>query len=237
MTNSKYLSFITGIFAATLLISNTLDTKIFMLGPFSLPAGIILFPLAYLFGDILTEVYGYATTRKVIWTGFASLVLMVLAYETARIIPPAPFWEGQEAYETILGKVPRIVLASITAYFAGEFCNSYVLAKMKVKMQGGTMAWRFVASTILGQAIDTTVFVIVAFAGIFPVADLVAITLSGWAFKVAWEIIMLPLTIFVVKKLKQAEGIDHYDYDTNFNPFRLLSEQEMAANPNAEGRS
>ena len=237
MTNSKYLPIITGIFAATLLISNTLDTKIFMLGPFSLPAGIILFPLAYLFGDILTEVYGYATTRKVIWTGFASLVLMVITYETARIIPPAPFWEGQQAYETILGKVPRIVLASITAYFAGEFCNSYVLAKMKVRMQGRTMAWRFVASTIVGQAIDTTVFVIVAFAGIFSVGDLVAITLSGWAFKVGWEIIMLPLTVFVVKKLKQIEGIDYYDYDTNFNPFHLLSEQEMAANPNAERRS
>ena len=234
MTNSKYLPIITGIFAATLLISNTLDSKIFMLGPFSLPAGIILFPLAYLFGDILTEVYGYAATRKVIWTGFASLVLMVITYEIARIVPPAPFWEGQEAYETILGKVPRIVLASITAYFAGEFCNSYVLAKMKVKMQGRTMAWRFVASTIVGQAVDTTVFVLVAFAGIFAVGDLISLTISGWAFKVVWEIVALPLTVFVVRKLKEAEGIDYYDHDTNFNPFHLLSEKEVSRTPRSE---
>ncbi|MBN8283081.1 queuosine precursor transporter [Zoogloea sp.] len=218
----RYLTFVTGIFVATLLISNTLDTKIFAFGSLALPAGIILFPLAYLFGDILTEVYGYATSRKVIWSGFFSLLLMVLTYEIARQLPPASFWTDQQAYDHILGKVPRIVLASIVAYFLGEFCNSYVLAKIKVRMQGRIMPLRFVLSTVVGQAIDTSVFVLIAFAGIFPTAELVSLTLSGWAFKVGWEVLALPFTMVVVRFLKKAEGEDYYDTDTDFNPFHVL---------------
>src|SRR5262249_30617111 len=150
---------ITGVFTATLLISNTLDNKIFQFGPIDLPAGVILFPLAYLFGDVLTEVYGYARSRQVIWTGFFSLILMVACYEVARILPAASFWKNQPAFEAVLGLVPRIVLASITAYFCGEFVNSYTLAKIKVRMNGKTMPLRFVASTIVGQFVDTVVFV------------------------------------------------------------------------------
>jgi queuosine precursor transporter len=219
----KYLPIITGIFTATLLISNTLDTKIFQFGSLALPAGIILFPLAYLFGDILTEVYGYAASRKVIWTGFFSLLLMIVAYEAAVRLPPAGFWKDQGAFATVLAHVPRIVLASITAYFLGEFCNSYVLAKIKVKMEGRGIAWRFVASTIVGQAVDTSTFVLVAFLGTFPAKELLSITISGWAFKVAWEIIALPLTLPIVRKLKQAENEDYFDRDTNFNPFHLIT--------------
>lgn len=219
MRNYKYLGVITGLFSATLLISNTLDNKVFMLGSLALPAGIILFPLAYLFGDVLTEVYGYGASRKVIWTGFASLVLMVLTYEFARVLPPAPFWPHQEAYVAILGRVPRIVAASITAYFAGEFCNSFVLAKVKVKMKGKAMALRFVLSTLAGQLVDTVVFVAIAFTGVFPVAELVSLTLSAWAVKVGWEVLALPITVRVVKALKKAENEDYYDTDTNFNPF------------------
>ncbi len=219
MKNYKHLSTITGLFTATLLISNTLDNKVFMLGSLALPAGIILFPLAYLFGDVLTEVYGYAASRKVIWTGFASLILMVLAYEIARVLPAASFWNDQQAYNAILGRVPRIVAASMTAYFAGEFCNSYVLAKIKVKMKGKAMSVRFVLSTIVGEFVDTVVFVLIAFTGVFPPAELLSVTLSAWAVKVGWEIIALPVTLPLVKYLKRAESEDYYDIDTNFNPF------------------
>ncbi|MFC2175951.1 queuosine precursor transporter [Bacteroidota bacterium] len=221
MKNYKYLPVITGLFAASLLISNTLDTKIFMLGSLALPAGIILFPIAYLFGDILTEVYGYAASRKVIWTGFASLALMVVCYEIARIIEPAPFWEYQESYEHILGKVPRIVAASITAYFFGEFTNSFVVAKMKVKSEGKGMALRFIVSTIFGQAVDTTVFVAIAFLGTMAIGDLGLIILSGWGFKVVWEVIALPISIPLVKWLKKVENEDYFDKDTDFSPFKL----------------
>lgn len=226
MKSYKYLSFITGIFTATLLISNTLDTKIFAFGPLNLPSGIILFPLAYIFGDVLTEVYGYAASRKVIWTGFVSLLLMILTYEVAMILPAAPFWPHQEAFQNILGHVPRIVIASIIAYFVGEFCNSYVLAKIKVWMQGRAMPFRFVASTAVGQAVDTTVFVLIAFGGLFSAGQITSLIFSGWAFKVAWEVIALPLTLFVVKSLKKAENEDYFDIDTNFNPFHLGQKSE-----------
>lgn len=233
MRTYKYLSFITGIFTATLLISNTLDTKIFaftldmkifVFGPFNLPSGIILFPLAYIFGDILTEVYGYALSRKVIWTGFTSLLLMILAYELARILPAATFWPHQQAYDNILGHVPRLVIASIAAYFIGEFCNSYVLAKIKVRMKGRAMPFRFVASTVVGQAVDTTVFVIIAFTWVYRPTEMLSIILSAWAFKVTWEVIALPLTLAVVKYIKKAENEDHFDVDTNFNPFHFGQE-------------
>jgi uncharacterized integral membrane protein (TIGR00697 family) len=222
MKQYKYLLFITGIFTGTLLIANTLDTKLFALGPFALPAGIVVFPIAYVFGDVLTEVYGYSTSRKVIWAGFFALVLMVISYEIARQLPPASFWTNQDAYDHILGRVPRIVAASVAAYFLGEFCNSYVLAKMKVRMEGKLMPLRFVLSTVVGQAVDTVVFVLIAFAGVFPAAELVVVTLSGWAFKVAWELIALPITVPVTRFLKRAENEDYYDTNTDFNPFRVV---------------
>jgi queuosine precursor transporter len=228
MKNYKYLSFITGIFTATLLISNTLDTKIFSFGPLNLPSGIILFPLAYIFGDVLTEVYGYAASRKVIWTGFISLLLMIFTYEGARLLPAASFWPHQEAYNNILGHVPRIVAASITAYFVGEFCNSYVLAKIKVRMKGRALPLRLVASTIVGQAVDTSVFVLVAFGGTYGTGEMLSIILSGWGFKVCWEIIALPLTIVVVNYLKRVENEDYFDVSTNFNPFHLNHQKEVA---------
>lgn len=217
----KFLALISGLFSATLLISNTLDTKIFTFAGLNLPAGIILFPLAYLFGDILTEVYGYAASRKVIWTGFFSLVLLLVSYHVAILLPPAGFWDGQDAFARILGHVPRIVLASIVAYFCGEFCNSFVLAKMKVWTSGKGIATRFVASTVVGQAVDTAVFVAIAFTGVFPPKQLLSIIVSAWLLKVAWEVIALPITLIVVKTLKRAENEDFYDRDTNFNPFKL----------------
>lgn len=221
MKSYKYLPIITGLFTAALLISNTLDTKIFMIGSLAMPAGIILFPIAYIFGDVLTEVYGYASTRKVIWTGFGSLALMVIFYELAGFIEPAPFWEYQEDFDNILGKVPRIVAASITAYFLGEFTNSFIVAKMKIRTEGKGLATRFIVSTVFGQAVDTTVFVAIAFLGTMALPDLALITLSSWIFKVVWEIVALPISIPLVKWLKKAENEDYYDTNTDFNPFKL----------------
>lgn len=221
MKSYKYYSVITGLFTAALLISNTLDTKLFAVGPFALPAGIILFPLTYLFGDILTEVYGYTASRKVIWTGFGSLALMVISYDIARAIPAAPFWEYQHAFDLILGRVPRIVMASITAYFLGEFTNSFVLAKLKVRSGGKGMAFRFIASTFFGQAVDTMVFVLVAFLGTMDARSLLLVFLSGWGFKVLWEVVMLPVSIPIVKRLKKAENEDYFDDTTDFNPFKV----------------
>jgi uncharacterized integral membrane protein (TIGR00697 family) len=233
----KYLSFITGVFTATLLISNTLDTKLFSLGPLNLPGGIslgpltlpggiILFPLAYVFGDVLTEVYGYATSRKVIWTGFVSLLLMAVTYEVTRQLPPAADWPHQGSFDNVLKHTWEIVLASVTAYFAGEICNSYVLAKLKVRMRGRAMPFRLVASTVAGQLVDTSVFVLVAYSRRYDATTIVQIIISGWAFKVAWEVVALPLTLRVVNHLKRAEGVDYYDEHTNFNPFHFGRQKE-----------
>lgn len=221
MENRKLFLPITGLFVSTLLISNTLDTKIFSAFGLDLPAGIILFPLAYVFGDVLTEVYGYAASRRTIWTGFACLVLMVGSYEIARALPPAASWPGQTAFDSVFSHVPRIVLASVAAYLCGEFVNSYVVARMKVRQNGENMALRFVASTIAGQGVDTTIFVLIAFTGVLPAAALLPIILSAWVVKVGWEIIALPITIPVVRKIKQIEHEDHFDRNTQFTPFRL----------------
>lgn len=212
---------ITAVFTATLLIANTLDTKIFHVAGLDLPAGIILFPLAYLAGDVLTETYGYAVSRRVIWSGFLALVIMALSYEVARALPPAGFWPNQGAFDTVLSQIPRIVLASITAYLCGEFTNSFIVAKMKVQMNGRWMWLRFVVSTIFGQLVDTAVFVTIAFTGLFATKALLAIMVSAWAVKVAWEIIALPVTVPFVRWLKRAEREDFYDTDTNFSPFHI----------------
>jgi len=221
MLKYKYLLPITGLFTATLLISNTLDTKIFHAFGLDLPAGIILFPLAYLFGDILTEVYGYAVSRRVIWTGFAGLVLMLAGYEIARALPPAGFWANDEAFATIFSHVPRIVAASVVAYFCGEFVNSYVVAKMKVAQKGSHMWLRFLASTVAGQCVDTAVFVAIAFSGTMEILALVSVFLSAWAVKVGWETIALPITLVVVKHIKKVEQEDFFDTATDFNPFKV----------------
>lgn len=221
MRQYKFLIPITGLFTATLLISNTLESKIFDFGPMSLTAGTIIFPLAYLFNDILTEVYGYAAARRVIWTGFAALLLMSVFYAIAVALPPDEAWHAQDAYAATLGVVPRIAFASVIAYFCGEFVNSYIVAKMKIASQGRKMGTRFVVSTIFGEAVDTVIFMMIAFAGVFGAMQMLQIGLSMWAIKVGWEIIALPLTLFVVKKLKWAEHEDYYDKNTNFNPFTI----------------
>jgi uncharacterized integral membrane protein (TIGR00697 family) len=233
MKNYKYLPIVTGLFTAVLLISNILDVKIFKVfdfgflafDSFNLPAGVILFPIAYVFGDLLTEVYGYSTSRKVIWTGFGALLLFIVFSQLAILLPAGEGWNLHETYNTMLTHVPRIIIASITAYFVGEFTNSFILAKMKVKTEGKGMASRFVVSTIFGEFVDPAVFVLIAYAGQMPLYILISILVPAWLFKVAWEVIALPLSIPLVKWLKRVENEDYFDKNTNFNPFKLNDKQ------------
>jgi queuosine precursor transporter len=220
-TAFAYLPVLTGLFTATLLISNVLNCKIIRVGPLPFTGGLIMFPLAALFSDVLTEVYGYAESRKVIWTGLGSLVLLVFMIEICGAMPADPLWTHQPAYNAILGAVPRIVLASLTAYFVGEFSNSYVLAKCKVRTNGNFMFLRFVFSTVAGQFIDSATFVVVAFSGTMPVREMVAVSVTGWAIMVVWEIAALPLTLPLVRALKRYEGVDYFDAGTNFNPLHF----------------
>lgn len=217
----KYLDLITAAFAVVLVLSNITSTKILSLGWFSFDGGTILFPLAYIFGDILTEVYGYARARRVIWIGFAMNLLMVLTFWAVQKLPPAMDWGNQAAFEAILGVVPRIVLGSLCAYLVGEFLNSYVLAKIKVKMQGKLLWLRAIGSTAVGQFFDTTVFLLIAFAGVLPWNLIWIIWVSNYVFKILVEVIFLPVTYHVVGWLKKKEEVDYYDKDTNFNPLHI----------------
>lgn len=221
IAKSKYFLYIAIAFVALLMISNTVAVKLIGIGPFVFAGAIFIFPFTYIFGDILTEVYGYRATRKIIWSGFAALILMSLAYVFVQNLPAAGFWTGQEAYATILGFVPRIVAGSIVAFFIGEFCNSFVLSRMKVWMNGKHLWMRTIGSTIVGEGVDTIVFVLIAFYGTLPLAALFTIIWSGYLFKVGYEIIATPLTYFIVGWLKKAEGIDVYDRGINYNPFRF----------------
>lgn len=219
--NFKYLTLITAFFVTILLVSNIASSKILILGPFTFDGGTILFPLSYIFGDILTEVYGYARSRKVIWMGFAMVLFASLILMIVGALPASPDWDGQGAYEKILGLTPRIVLASLIAYFAGEFSNSYILAKLKVRTAGKFLWLRTISSTLIGQAIDTKIFIFLAFYGVFETDLIWTIFWSNYIFKVAVEILFTPFTYAVVRFLKRAENEDYYDKKTNFNPFAL----------------
>ncbi len=218
-THYRYLDVITALFVAILLISNVASSKITTFGPFTLDAGTILFPLAYVFGDILTEVYGFARARRVIWIGFACNILMAAVFMTVSVLPPAADWPNQKAYEAILGLTPRIVLASMIAYFAGEFLNSFVLAKLKLKTKGKYLWMRTIGSTLVGQLFDTALFIGIAFWGVLPAPLLISIFISNYIFKVGIEVLLTPVTYAIVNKLKKTEHEDYYDRKTNFNPF------------------
>lgn len=217
----KYLDVITVFFVAFLLISNVVASKILVLGPLSIDGGGILFPLTYIFGDILTEVYGYKRTRKAIWMGFGANLVMAATFMLVGILPPAPDWPYQDAYMTILGQSSRIVLASVTAYFCGEFINSFILAKMKIITRGKLLWSRTIGSTIFGEAVDTTVFMIIAFWGVLPADLFIAVGVSGYLLKVAIEVLFTPFTYLIINFLKKRESEDYYDYKTNFNPFAV----------------
>ena len=217
----KYFDLIMALFVAVLLISNIASSKIVKLGPFTFDGGTLLFPISYIFGDILTEVYGYRRSRRVIWVGFGCAALMAIVLAIVGALPPADGWEYQKAYEAILGTTPRIVLASLIAYFAGEFSNSYTLAKMKILTQGRWLWTRTIGSTLVGEGVDTILFVTIAFAGTLPWALFWSIVVSNYVFKVGLEAVMTPITYRITNFLKREEKEDVYDVDTDFNPFRL----------------
>lgn len=217
---AKYFDVICSLFVAVLIISEVGAVKIFALGPLRLPGAIILFPVAYIFGDILTEVYGYKKARRAIWLGFVSIVLMALVLTAIQYLPAAPEWPNQAAYVSILGFVPQIVFASIVAYLCGEFVNSFVLAKMKILTKGKMLWSRTIGSTVAGMAVDTFLFIGIAFYGL-PTAVIVTIMVSQYLFKVAYEIVATPFTYAIVNWLKRREGLDTFDHNTDFNPFAL----------------
>jgi len=226
----RWLPFVTALFVTTLVISNIIAVKIVNLFGLFVPAAVILFPVAYIFGDVLTEVYGFARARQVIWTGFFCNLVAVLAIWIGGALPSAPFWAAgsfstpdaaQQAYSAILGFTPRLLLASFAAYLVGEFLNSFVMAKLKIRTSGRFLWLRTISSTILGEGADSLVFISIAFWGIFPPDAIGQAIASQWFIKVAYEVLATPLTYWVVNALKKAESEDFYDQGTNFNPFTV----------------
>ncbi len=215
----RHLGTISVFFVAVLLISNIASTKIVQLGWLTFDGGTLLFPLSYIFADILTEVYGFARARRVIWLGFFCALAMALILYLVQVLPAAADWANQAAYDSILGQAPRIVAASLIAYLCGEFVNSYILAKMKVWTAGKKLWARTIGSTAVAQFIDSALFILIAFAGILPAGLLVSLIVSNYVFKTVIEILFTPATYAAVRYLKRAEREDYYDRDTDFSPF------------------
>ncbi len=215
----KYFTLISMLFVSCLIISNTVATKIIVFWGFNAPAGIILFPLSYLINDVMTEVYGFKRTKKVIWAGFICLALMSLTYEISIRLTPAPFWQDQQSFATSFSLVPRIVFAGLVAYLMGTFLNSIVMSLLKKRTQGKHLWVRTIGSTIAGEGIDSLIFYIIAFYGVFGLSDIFYIAFSSFLLKVGYEVIGTPLTYLVVNKLKKVESIDTFDYNTSYNPF------------------
>jgi len=208
------------LFATCLLVSNILASKIIMIGPWSAPAGVLIFPLAYIINDVIADVWGYRKARLIIWAGFGVNLLAVLFFSLAIAVPAAPFYEHQDAFASVLGSTPRIVAASLLAYLFGSFLNAYIMSKFKVLTRGKGFSVRAVVSTIAGEGIDSLIFITVAFAGIFPGNVLFGMVFTQALIKTVYEIVVLPLTVIVVKKVKLLEGEDTFDYSVSYNPFR-----------------
>jgi uncharacterized integral membrane protein (TIGR00697 family) len=221
MKTYRYYDLILALFAACLLISNLAATKLIAFGPIITDGGAILFPLVYIFGDVLTEVYGYKYARRAIWTGFVTMLLAVLSFSIVRYMPPAADYHDQAAFEAVLGFFPRIVLASLLAYLVGEFLNAYVLAKLKIKTKGKLMWLRLIGSTFIGQIADTVVFAFVAFGGILTGMDMLVFIAVGWGFKTGVEVVFLPITYRVIDFLRKHEQVDAYDKKTDFTPAHI----------------
>ncbi len=209
------------LFITCLLTANVIAAKLVVIGGVVLPAGIVIFPVSYIVADVLTEVWGYGAARRVIWLGFACNALMVLAIWIGGELPAAAFWKGQGAYTEILGQTPRIVLASFLAYLAGEFANAYVMAKVKILTAGRWLWIRTIGSTIVGEGLDSAVFITLAFGGGLPLGTLGGLIAAQWWVKVAYEAVATPLTYAAVGWLKSSERVDTFDYRTDFNPIRM----------------
>jgi len=217
----RYLEILTIGFVVVLVVSNLIGPKICQIGPLLVSGAQLLFPITYICGDVFTEVYGYAASRRAIWLGFFAMGLLAVMGQIAVALPPAPGWHDQQVFQTVFGLVPRFAIASLVAYWVGEFTNSYTLAKLKL-WTGGRFLWtRTIGSTITGQLVDTVVVILIAFWGVQSASQIAVLIASSYAFKVVYETLATPLTYLIVGWLKQAEGIDAFDRGTNFNPFAL----------------
>jgi len=212
--------FITALFVTCILASNILIVKQIELFSLTLPAAIVIFPLSYIFGDVLTEVYGYSQARRVIWLGFFCNLLLIISIWLVGILPSAPVFDAQPAYERILGSTPRFLIASFTAYLAGEFVNSYIMARMKMYTKGKWLWTRTISSTVAGEAVDTAIVLLVGFWGVLPPGIILTMIFWHWLLKTCYEVLATPLTYILVGYLKKSEKLDTFDYGTNFNPLR-----------------
>ena len=220
MSYSYRFVFITALFITSILASNILIVKQIELFGLTLPAAIVVFPLSYIFGDVLTEVYGYSQARRVIWLGFFCNLLLVISIWLVGILPSAPVFDAQAAYERILGSTPRFLIASFAAYLAGEFVNSYIMARMKILTKGKWLWTRTITSTVAGEAVDTAIVLLIGFWGVLPPAVILAMIFWHWLLKTCYEVVATPLTYVLVGYLKKSEKLDAYDYGTDFNPLR-----------------
>lgn len=209
------------LFVTCLLVSNIIAGKLFVVFGLVLPAGAVLFPLTYIFGDLLTEVYGFKRSRLIIWSGFACNVLMALVFSVVVALPYPAFWEGQGAYATVLGMTPRLVAASLAAYFLGEFSNAVIMSKMKLLTRGRWLFSRTIGSTLVGEGIDTLIFITGAFYGLVPNAVLMQMVLTQYVWKVLYEVMATPLTYVLVGWVKRKENLDTFDRGVRYNPFSL----------------
>jgi queuosine precursor transporter len=217
----NWLTILTAVFITCLVVANITAVKLVSIFGLVVPAAVVIFPVSYIFGDVLTEVYGYKQARRVIWLGFGCNLLAVIAILIGQVLPGASFWDAQDAYVRILGFAPRLLLASFIAYLLGEFANSFVLAKLKVATNGRWLWTRTVSSTLIGQGLDSAIFISIAFAGTIPADGLLNAIITQWLFKTLYEVLATPLTYMLVNFLKKHEGIDVYDIDTDFNPIRI----------------
>lgn len=219
---SPWFVAIVALFVTSLITANIVAVKIVDVRGVIVPAGTVtLFPLSYIIGDVLTEVYGFRRARTVIWLGFLCNLIAVAAIYTTQLLPAASFWDGQQAYERILGYVPRLLIGSFAAYLVGEFANSIVLARMKIVTDGRWLWTRTIGSTLVGQGFDSIIFIGIAFAGTVTTHELLRTMLTAWLVKSGYETVATPLTYFVVNYLKRTEGVDTFDRHTNFSPIRL----------------
>ncbi len=219
--HSTWFVVVVALFIATLIASNIVAVKLIEVWGMILPAAIVIFPLSYIIGDVLTEVYGYRHARRAIWLGFLCNLVVVAAIVIAGALPAAGFWKHQDAFETILGQTPRILAASFAAYLVGEFANAFVLAKLKIATAGRMLWLRTIGSTLIGQGLDSAIFITIAFAGIMPGEALIGVIVTQWLVKSAYEAAATPLTYGAVAFLKRKDGVDAYDRDTRFNPLLI----------------
>lgn len=209
------------LFTTCLIISNVLAVKIIAIGPWAAPAGILVFPLAYIINDVIAEVWGYKKARLIIWSGFTMNLLAILLFILTIHLPSAPFWQNQDAFSSVLGSTPRIVAASLSAYLVGSFLNAYVLSRMKIASKGRNFGLRAIASTLVGETADSFLFILIAFAGIFSFNNLLWMIVTQALLKTLYEVIILPVTAFIVKRIKLAVAEDVYDKNLSYNPFRF----------------